>query len=110
MSSEASPICFRVTGAERTLLEAVAFHEGENLSAFVRQAVNERASRILEDHGREKLLTDVAHRKVEEARERAQRQLEEAQQQLEEAQRATNDSGVGLQLAATRRPRRDRSV
>jgi hypothetical protein len=51
MASESSPICFRVPADERSLLEVVAQHQGQTLSAFVRNAVIRVSQGIIEQYG-----------------------------------------------------------
>lgn len=51
MASESSPICFRVPADERSLLEVVAQHQGQTLSAFVRNAVIRVSQGIIEEYG-----------------------------------------------------------
>jgi len=80
MANEPSPICFRVTGVERNLLDAVAYYQGESLSAFVRNAVISAAKDVLDTEGREAVLRgfeEVEARRSNKARERL-KDLEEA--------------------------------
>jgi len=80
MANEPSPICFRVTGVERNLLDAVAYYQGESLSAFVRNAVISAAKDVLDAEGREAVLRgfeEVEARRSSKARERL-KDLEEA--------------------------------
>ena len=51
MASESSPICFRVPADERFLLEVVARHQGQTLSAFVRSAVVRVAQGLIDEYG-----------------------------------------------------------
>jgi uncharacterized protein (DUF1778 family) len=53
MASESSPICFRVPADERSLLEVVARHQGQTLSAFVRDAVTRVAQGLIDEYGAE---------------------------------------------------------
>lgn len=53
MVNDASPICFRVPTNERWLLEVVAKHQGQTLSAFVRNAVIRVAQGIVDKYGAE---------------------------------------------------------
>jgi len=53
MASDSSPICFRVPADERSLLEVVARHQGQTLSAFVRDAVTRVAQGLIEEYGAE---------------------------------------------------------
>lgn len=53
MASESSPICFRVPADERSLLEVVARHQGQTLSAFVRDAVIRVAQGLIDEYGAE---------------------------------------------------------
>lgn len=81
MANEPSPICFRVTGVERNLLDAVAYHQGESLSAFVRNAVIAAAQGVLETEGREAVL-----RRFEEVE--ARRSSRGAQERLKDPEEA----------------------
>lgn len=75
MASDVSPICFRVTADERNLLDAVAYYQGETLSAFVRNAVIDFAREVLDKEGREAVLAtfkDVEARRASKAAERLQ--------------------------------------
>jgi Protein of unknown function (DUF1778) len=51
VASESSPICFRVPADERSLLEVVARHQGQTLSAFVRNAVIRVAQGLIDEYG-----------------------------------------------------------
>lgn len=73
MVSEGSPICFRVSSAERNLLDAVAHYQGETLSAFVRNTVIENARELLDREGRAAVLArfeEVETRRSRKAQER----------------------------------------
>ncbi|MGH3695547.1 MAG: DUF1778 domain-containing protein [Pseudonocardiaceae bacterium] len=56
MASESSPICFRVPADERSLLEVVARHQGQTLSAFVRSAVIRVAQGLIDEYGVETIF------------------------------------------------------
>ena len=56
MASESSPICFRVPPDERFLLEVVARHQGQTLSAFVRDAVIRVAQGLVDEYGAEAIF------------------------------------------------------
>ena len=69
MASECSPICFRVPADERSLLEVVARHQGQTLSAFVRDAVTRVAHGLIDEHGVEavfKRFETIEARRAEE--------------------------------------------
>jgi len=51
VASDSSPICFRVPADERSLLEVVARHQGQTLSAFVRNAVIRVAQGLIDEYG-----------------------------------------------------------
>ncbi|MGH3831806.1 MAG: hypothetical protein ACRDRS_15390 [Pseudonocardiaceae bacterium] len=69
MASESSPICFRVPADERSLLEVVARHQGQTLSAFVRSAVINVAQGLVDEYGVEavfKKFETIEARRAEE--------------------------------------------
>ncbi|HET9254791.1 MAG TPA: DUF1778 domain-containing protein [Pseudonocardiaceae bacterium] len=73
MATESSPICFRVPADERSLLEVVARHQGQTLSAFVRDAVVRVAQGLIEEYGAEavfKTFETTETQRAEEARAR----------------------------------------
>lgn len=80
MVSENSPICFRVSPAERNLLDAVAYYQGESLSSFVRNAVIDSARALLDQEGRAAVL-----KRFEEVEDRRSRKAQERLKHLEEA-------------------------
>jgi hypothetical protein len=51
VASGSSPICFRVPADERSLLEVVARHQGQTLSAFVRNSVIRVAQGLIDEYG-----------------------------------------------------------
>jgi hypothetical protein len=67
MAKSSAPICFRVTEAERAVLETVAWHVGESLSEFIRTAAIKVATGILQDEGAENLMGRYAQSKRQEA-------------------------------------------
>ena len=73
VASESSPICFRVPADERSLLEVVARHQGQTLSAFVRDAVIRVAQGLVDEYGAEaifKTFETTETQRAEEARAR----------------------------------------
>jgi hypothetical protein len=58
VASESSPICFRVPADERSLLEVVARHQGQTLSAFVRNAVTGVARGLIDEYGVEAVFKE----------------------------------------------------
>ena len=69
MASESSPICFRVPPDERSLLEVVARHQGQTLSAFVRNSVIGVAQGLIDEYGVEaifKKFENIEARRAEE--------------------------------------------
>lgn len=73
MASESSPICFRVPADERSLLEVVARHQGQTLSAFVRDAVIRVAQGLIDEYGAEtvfKTFETTEARRAEETKAR----------------------------------------
>lgn len=94
MASDSSPICFRLTAAERTLLQAVADYQGETLSAFVRNCAVAIARRIVEREGADVVLQrskDVEHQRARRADERF-KHFEEQLREDQETGRATGTS------------------
>lgn len=69
MASESSPICFRVPTDERSLLEVVAQHQGQTLSAFVREAVIRVARDIVDEHGVEAVFKEFESAQTQRAEE-----------------------------------------
>jgi len=73
MASKSSPICCRVPADERSLLEVVARHQGQTLSAFVRDAVTRVAQGLIDEYGAEavfKTFETSETRRAEETRAR----------------------------------------
>lgn len=69
MTSESSPICFRVPADERSLLEVVARYQGQTLSAFVRNSVIGVARGLIDEYGVEavfKKFENIEARRAEE--------------------------------------------
>ncbi|MGH4026820.1 MAG: DUF1778 domain-containing protein [Pseudonocardiaceae bacterium] len=73
MANESSPICFRLSAEDRSLLEVVAQHQGQTLSAFVRNAVVRVAQGIVDKYGAEAVFKKFETSEIQRAEEVAAR-------------------------------------
>jgi uncharacterized protein (DUF1778 family) len=79
MAKDTSPLCFRLNAEDRQLVEMVAAYMGQTVSDFIRTIVVGAASRVVADHGGDKI--------VRELHERNQRMSDERRQLFEETAR-----------------------
>lgn len=85
VTKAAQTISFRASDPERDLVQQVADHSGQNMSAFVRTVLMQYCDAYIEDVGLDKFLDEV--RAIAEERERV-RQREEAQARAAEKRQA----------------------
>ena len=91
MASESSPICFRVPPDERSLLEVVAQHQGQTLSAFVRNSVIRVAQGIVDKYGVEAVFKKFESAETQRAEEVAARIDEFRERLLPQQHRGSPD-------------------
>jgi hypothetical protein len=91
VASESSPICFRVPADERSLLEVVARHQGQTLSAFVRNAVIRVAHGLIDEYGVETVFQKFETTEARRAEEVSARVDEFRARLLPQQHRATPD-------------------
>lgn len=91
MANESSPLCFRVSAEERSLLEVVAQYQGQTLSAFVRDAVTRVARGIIDKYGVEAVFREFETGETRRAEEVAARIDEFRERLLHQSHRGSVD-------------------
>jgi uncharacterized protein (DUF1778 family) len=72
MAKDTSPLCFRLSPDDRRLVEMVAAYMGQSVSDFIRSIVVGAASRVVADHGPDKIVRELDERNQKMSDERRQ--------------------------------------
>lgn len=87
MPKDTSPVCFRLTPEDRQLVEMVAAYTEQSVSTFLRNVVVGTASRIVAEHGADKIVQEL-HERNERMGAEQRRAFEETARRIAAAARA----------------------